>query len=168
MAMQQTEQVDLGEIKVVDNKATVFTVPNVGTSLVVIIYDHQNKIGGLAHIVLPESSLSTTPFGEQMPGKYADVAVPRLMESFSELGGQKRGSIVRIVGGAQLFNFGGGAGNLLNIGARNATAVRTAMSKQGLAIDKADTGGNKSRALRFILATGQVYVHQIGGSEYLL
>ncbi|HEY9685443.1 MAG TPA: chemotaxis protein CheD [Coleofasciculaceae cyanobacterium] len=168
MAMQQTEHVDLGEIQVTDRKATVFIIPNIGTSIAVTIYDQQNKIGGLAHIVLPESSLSNTPFGEQIPGKYADVAIPRLLEQFSEMGGQKRNSVVRMVGGAQLFNFGGGAGNLLNIGARNATAVRAAMSKQGLVIEKADTGGNKGKSLRFILATGQVYVQPIGGSEYLM
>ena len=168
MTMQQTEQVGLGEIKVSDRKTTVLVLPNIGTSLAVAIYDMQNKIGGVAHIVLPESSLSPNPNAESVPAKYADIAVPSLLEEFTELGGQKRTTVVRIVGGAQLFNFGGGAGNLLNIGARNATAVRAAMSKQGLAIEKADTGGNKGKSMRFILATGQIIVQQIGGSEYQL
>lgn len=166
--MQQTDILDLGEIKVAGNKATMFVIPNIGTSLAVMIYDIQNRVGGIAHIVLPESSLSTTPYTETIPGKYADVAIPRLLEMFTEAGGQKRYSNVRMVGGAQLFNFGGGAGNLLNIGARNATAVRAAMSKQGLGIEKADTGGNKGKSLRFIVATGEIYVQQIGGNEYLL
>lgn len=165
--MQQTEHVDLGEIRVSSKKTTVFTISNVGTSIAVVIFDMQNKIGGIAHVVLPESSLSNS-YVEQVPGKYADQAIPRLLEAFTEEGGQKRTSVVRMVGGAQLFNFGGGAGNILNIGARNATAIRAAMSKQGLAIEKADTGGNKGKALRFVLATGQVYVSQIGGPEYLL
>lgn len=167
MTLQQTDQVALGEIKVSNQKTTIFTVPNIGTSIVVVIYDLQTKVGGLAHVILPESSLSTSHM-EQVPGKYADKAVPKLVQEFTAAGGQKRSSIVRMVGGAQLFNFGGGGGNILNIGARNATAIRAAMSKQGLAIEKADTGGNKGKSIRFVLATGQIYVQQIGGSEYAL
>jgi chemotaxis protein CheD len=116
---------------------------------------------------LPESSLDGV-YNENLPGKYANLAIPKLLDEFNAAGGQKRSSMVRIVGGAQLFNFGGGGGNVLNIGARNATAIRAAMSKQGYAIEKADTGGNKGRALRFVLSTGQLYIRQIGGSEYLL
>jgi chemotaxis protein CheD len=167
MTLQNIEVVDLGEIKVSNIKTAVFTISNIGSSLAVILYDPQNKVGGIAHVVLPESSLSNT-YVEQLPCKYADKAVPTLMKEFLEKGGQKRGAIVKIVGGAQLFNFGGGAGNLLNIGARNATAVRAAMSKEGLAIEKADTGGNKTKSLRFVLATGQVVVSQLGGREYML
>jgi chemotaxis protein CheD len=143
-------------------------VPNIGTGVVVTIYDMQNKIGGLAHIVLPESKLSMSLNEVQVPAKFVDLAVPKMLETFIELGGQTRNSVVKMVGGAQLFNFGGGGGNLLNVGARNATAIRAAMSKQGLGIERADTGGNKGKTLRFILATGQVYVQQIGGKEYLL
>lgn len=167
MSMQRTEQVELGEIKVSDQKATVFTLPHIGTGIAVTVFDLENRVGGVAHIVLPESSLSTSST-DLLPGKYANLAVPRLLEEFAAVGGQKRTSIVRLVGGAQLFNFGGGGGNILNIGARNAAAIRAAMSKQGLAIAKADTGGNKGKGLRFILATGQMFVCQLGGSEYLV
>jgi chemotaxis protein CheD len=164
--MQRTEQVELGEIKV-SNKAAVYIIPTLGTGVAVTIYDTTNKVGGIAHIVLPESSLDGV-YNENLPGKYANLAIPKLLDEFNAAGGQKRSSMVRIVGGAQLFNFGGGGGNVLNIGARNATAIRAAMSKQGYAIEKADTGGNKGRALRFVLSTGQLYIRQIGGSEYLL
>lgn len=167
MSMQNTEQVELGEIKVTDQKATVLVIPNIGTAVAVVIYDVQNKVGGVAHIVLPESSLANAHH-EQLPGKYANLAIPKLLELYHEAGGQKRSTVVRMVGGAQLFNFGGGGGNILNIGARNATAIRASMSKLGFPIEKADTGGNKGKALRFVITTGQLYVRQIGGNEYLL
>lgn len=167
MTMQRTEQVELGEIKVSDQKATVFILPSIGTGIVVTIFDIQHKIGGVAHVVLPESSLDPNP-SDLLPGKYANLAVPKLLQEFAAIGGKKQTSVVRLVGGAQLFNFGGGGGNILNIGARNATSIRAAMSKQGLAIEKADTGGNKAKALRFVLATGQMFVCQLGGSEYLV
>jgi chemotaxis protein CheD len=167
MSMQKTEPVELGEIKVSAQKATVYRVANIGTGIAVSLYDIENKIGGVAHIILPESTFSNS-ISEQLPGKYANLAIPQLIEEFTSQGGQKRTSVVRMVGGAQLFNFGGGGGNLLNIGARNATAIRAALSKLGFAIEKADTGGNKGKLLRFILATGHIYVQQIGGTEYQL
>lgn len=173
MSLQQTEQVDVAEIKVSNKKTTVFTLPNIGSSVAVFVYDAEKKVGGVAHIAMPESSLSSTynqapGDASQVPAKYADLAVPKLVEDFLASGGQKNSSKVYLVGGAQLFNFGGGAGNLLNMGARIATAIQTAMSREGLAVEKADTGGNKGRSVRFVLATGQIHVRQIGGDEYVL
>jgi chemotaxis protein CheD len=167
MSLQQNQPVDMGEIHVSANKMTIYTIPSLGTGVAVTLYDTINNIGGIAHVVLPESKLDND-YTLELPGKYANLAVPDLIEQFTKLGGQKRGSTVRIIGGAQLFNFGGGGGNILNIGARNATAIRAAMSKQGFVIEKADTGGNKGKSIRFILATGQIHVCPIGGNEYPL
>lgn len=167
MSLQRKTTVELGEIHVTGDKLVVFCIPNLGTGVALTIYDTINRVGGIAHIVMPESSMSNS-YGEDLPGKYANLAIPTLVEKFTEAGGQKRGTIVRMIGGAQLFNFGGGGGNIMNIGARNATAIRAAMSKLGFAIEKADTGGNKSKAIHFIMATGQLHVSIIGGSDYLL
>ncbi len=167
MSMQTTETVDLGDIKVSNHRATVFSVKNIGTSIAVVIYDVQNKIGGIAHIILPESTLTNT-YAEQIPGKYADTAIPQLLADFTTAGGQKRTSVIRLIGGAQLFNFGGGGSNILNIGARNVNAIQAALSKQGMAIEKSDVGGNKGRSLRFVLTTGQVMIEQSGARSYTL
>lgn len=167
MSLQRNTTVELGEIHVSADKLMIYSIPNLGTGVALTIYDAINKIGGIAHIVMPESSLGNS-FGDELPGKFANLAIPYLVEKYTELGGQKRSSVVRMVGGAQLFNFGGGGGNILNIGARNATAIRAGMSKLGFAIAKADTGGNKGKSIRFMLATGQVNVCAIGGNEYLL
>lgn len=167
MSLQRSEKVELADIKVSNHKAMIYTIPQLGTAIAVVVYDMENKIGGIAHIVLPESSMSST-YTEERPGKYANTAVPKLIEDFTALGGQKRSSTIRMVGGAQIFNFGGGGGNILNIGARNATAIRAAMSRLGFAIEKADTGGNKGKALRFVLASGQILVQPIGGVQYMI
>ena len=167
MSLQQTQLVDMGEIHVSTNKMVVFTIPNLGTGVALTIYDYLHQVAGIAHIVLPESALSEA-YADELSGKFANLAIPILVEQFNKLGGQKRDSVVRMVGGAQLFNFGGGGGNILNIGARNATAIRAGMSKQGFVIQKADTGGNKGKSVRFMVATGEIFVCPIGGKDYLL
>jgi chemotaxis protein CheD len=161
-----TEQVNLGQILVTQSKGSVFEVANIGSSLVVVLYDRSTRIGGLAHIVLPDSTMSEPGKDKGLAGKYANQAIPLLFQQFMDAGGQKLYTTVRLVGGAQMFNFGGGGGNPLNVGSRNAIAVRAALSKTGLAIEKADVGGNKIRNLRFIIESGYVIVSQLGGREY--
>lgn len=167
MTTQTTENIGLGEIKVSKNRSTIFTIPNLGSSMALVLYDPVTRVGGVAHIVLPESSLDSNG-NSDLPGKFADQAVPELVKQFMELGGQSRLATISLVGGAQMFNFGGGGGNLLNIGTRNATAIRAALSKNNLAIEKADIGGNKGKSLKFVLATGEVIVSILGDREYIL
>lgn len=155
-------------MKVSKQRTTVFTAENIGTGVVVTVYDILNKVAGMAHVVLPESTLVIQGEDSTMPAKFADLAVPALMEAYFEEGGQLNNTRVRMVGGAQLFNFGGGSGNLLNMGARNGTAIQTAMSRMGLAMDKTDLGGNKARNARLVIATGQLLIQQIGGTNYPL
>jgi chemotaxis protein CheD len=170
MTSNVTIMLELGQLGASAQASTVYAVDSISAGVVVVVYDRQSRVGGMACISLPESKLDAQ--GGQvkqngMPAKYADLAIPLLLEEFTALGGDKNNSIVRLVGGAQLFNFGGG-GNLLNIGVRNAMAIRAALARQGFAIEKADTGGNKTRSLRFELGTGNVYVRPVGSDEYLI
>lgn len=171
MQQQNMETVGLGQLKMSEHPAQVFAVSNIGTSIAVMIYDPQRKFGGIAHIVLPDSSVasSTSPPGTPpMPAKFADEAIPELLKAYVGRGGNAQNSIIRIVGGAQLFNFGGGSGNLLNVGARNAATIQSALSKQGLTVAHADVGGNKAKTIRFVVATGQILIQPIGGKEYAI
>ena len=168
MSSQHTEAVELGALKATSASTTSYTVPHIAASLVVVLYDVMNKVGGVAHVILPESTINAQSSDQEGEAKYADLAIPKLVNDFTEQGGDLSSAIVRIVGGAQLFNFGGGSGNVLNIGARNAVAVKTALSRHGLAVDKEEIGGNKTRSLVFNLMDGKVTVKAIGGQEIVL
>jgi chemotaxis protein CheD len=158
---------DIGEYRSAAQPSAVFEIPQLGVGVALILYDRQNRVGGMSHIALPDSTLSAEQ-GQAMPGKFADLAIPALLETFDRLGGKKTTTTARLVGGAQLFNFGGGGGNIINIGARNAIAIRAALFKMGFAIEKADTGGNKNKSVFFKIGNGQVLVTPIGGTAYEL
>lgn len=165
MPLQMSEEASIGEIKLSNNASAVLSISNLSSGIAVVLYDQVQHLGGLVHVLLPDSSLAG--FTEEMSiGKFADLAIPELVQQFFEAGAQKQDTSVRIVGGAQLFNFGGGGGNTLNVGTRNAVAVRAALSKQGLAIEKDDVGGNKGRKIRFHIATGKLVVSQAGQEDY--
>ena len=165
MSMQKKEIIEIGDIRVSSGKTTVFSASNIGTSLILAIYDFENHVAACAHIALPDSDMGT-PSEDELPAKYANLAIPAILEQFQEEGGQTTSCTVKVVGGAQLFNFGGGSGNILNIGARNHTAIQTALMKENMVIDQSDIGGNKARQVRFVVANGQPIVKQIGGEEY--
>ncbi|MBX2861356.1 MAG: chemotaxis protein CheD [Vampirovibrio sp.] len=168
MSLQTTETILHGELKVSNNRSTVLYIANLTTSMAVAIYDPVLKVGGMAHIVLPESRLAALEGEEKPPATFADEAVPLLVEAYLEAGGQKQNAQVRMAGGSQLFNFGGGGGNYLNVGSRNSTAIRASLSKLGFTLEKADTGGNKARRVRLVIASGQFSVAQLGGTTLSL
>lgn len=168
MPLQQTILIEMGEIKVSKDKTEILSCGNLGSSMAVVMFDAANRIAGIAHVVLPDSAVDKNMGQLKTPEKYADLAIPTLAELFFQEGGQKPNTTIRIVGGAQMFNFGGGGGNFLNIGSRNNIAIRAALSKLGFAVDKAEIGGNKARSLRLLIATGQLYVKRIGENEVIL
>lgn len=63
-----------------------------------------------------------------------------------------------------MFNFKQGS-NILNIGTRNVVAVKTALSKEGVMVKKADTGGSKGRTFKLDTQTGKFSVKIIGQDE---
>lgn len=161
MSFQKTEVIELGELQVSNDKATVFVINHIGTGLAVLLFDPDNAIAGVAYVALPESSLGDGTISE-LPAKYVDLGVPALIEAFTQTGGNLSSTIARVVGGAQLFNFGGGGGNMLNIGSRNHIAVQTALSRYNLTIAREMTGGNKAYSITYIVASGQGVVELIG------
>ncbi|EKE03105.1 MAG: CheD, stimulates methylation of MCP protein [uncultured bacterium] len=154
--------VRMGEIKVSKSPGAKLMAPGLGSCIGLTMYDPVVKAAGLAHVVLPDSSCNNKP--NTLPGKYADIAVPNLLEQMRQLGAKKENIITKIAGGSQMFSFEKGS-NILNIGMRNTIAVKAALSKEGLHISSSNTGGNKGRTLQIDVLTGNVYVKIIGQQE---
>lgn len=166
--------VAIGAMELTKVTSSIFTIPNVGSSLVIVLFDRNSRAGGVAHTLLPDSQLAAVTEiaapGEaaRLPAKFVDLAVPALWEKFQGIGGAAATTTARLIGGSQLFNFGGGGGNPLNVGSRNAIAARTTLMRLGVNVEKADIGGNKGRNVRFEMSTGDIYVSLIGGREYMI
>jgi chemotaxis protein CheD len=109
--------------------------------------------------MLPESA----PTSKGPPGKFADTAVPALLDSVLSLGADKSRLIAKIAGGAQMFGAGSGGGNLFNIGERNAGGVTRALDALGIRLRASDVGGNCGRTLQVTVGTGTVTVRVVGG-----
>ncbi len=130
---------------------------SLGSCLGVTVYDPERKIGGLLHLMLPESHISPEK-AVSAPFMFVDTGVPKLFNTFYNLGGDRSRALIRVAGGAQFLDDQ----RTFNIGERNIRAFEEIIARNGLVIHARDLGGFNSRTLRFDLATGNISLHSPG------
>ena len=130
-----------------------------GSCVAITIHDRMAKVGGLAHVLLPDASLGR---GIENRARYASSAVPLLIEEMQALGASGPFS-ASLVGGAALFGpllaFGG------SVGARNVVAARAALAAARVPVLGEDVGGESGRTVSFDVSTGAVKVKSVRGGE---
>jgi chemotaxis protein CheD len=151
-----TVSVPIGRWAVASAPTTIRTL--LGSCLGVVISVRRAKIGGLAHIVLPDSRGPT-----DNPGKYANTAIPALILDLERLAGVSiRGRLTaKLLGGASMFR-----NEYLDIGRLNAEAVERILAGLGITVLARDLGGDTGRRLTFDTFTGIVAVKIPGGADY--
>jgi len=121
----------------------------VGSCIALALHQPRLKKGILAHIVLP---LSAGRSGA--PGKFADTAVPRMLEMFQEWGVPAHHLTAKLAGGANMF----GSAGPLQIGDANVEAVVQALRTAGIRIAAQDVGGARGRRVMLDCADGALIV----------
>jgi chemotaxis protein CheD len=168
VSLQTTREtmVSVGQIYITKYAKEIVKATRVATSIVVVVYDTEAKMGGMAHMALPDSKMSYTT--GDAPEKYVDLAIPMFIKELTEKGLIRSAAHFKIIGGSQLFNFGGGSGNILNIGTRNAITARTMLTREGIQVEKTETGGNKPRTVVLDMSCGQIKVFHPGETPRII
>ena len=136
-----------------------------GSCVGVVIYDLSKKVAGLAHIMLPDSSLARESSKNKY--KYADTAITCLIERLLHNGARKHALKAKLAGGAQMFQFVS-SGNTMRIGPRNIEAVEKALLFYNIPIVSSDLGGNSGRTIEFNPETGLLHIRTINkGEKYI-
>lgn len=117
------------------------------------------KVGGMAHILLPNNP------GDGNPEKYADSAIPLLVARLMKDGAKKEFLSAKLAGGAAMFKFNASV-TLGQIGERNVEESKKVLEKNGIPVLEEDTGGNTGRVIDFFLEDGRLKV-KAGGQEKL-
>lgn len=129
-----------------------------GSCVGVVLYDHVQKVAGMAHVMLPESSMAKG--GEVSVGKYADTAIPHLIQLMQKEGACTRHMIAKMAGGAQMFAFLG-SNDTMRIGPRNVEACKQALQAAQIKIVAEDTGGNCGRTIEFDTTSGVLHIRTV-------
>ena len=153
--------VRMAEIAASQHPGDVLVSLGLGSCVGVALMDDSRRAVGLAHVVLPSSSEASANRGSAP--KFADTAIPLLIEEVSNLGAARRSLFAVLVGGAQMFSLGGGSN--LDVGNRNAHAVREALRLAGVPVRAEVTGGSVGRTIRAHVGTGLVTCKEAGGKE---
>ncbi|MHB1420260.1 MAG: chemotaxis protein CheD [Bacillota bacterium] len=151
-------KVGIAEWKIADGSCRLVTL-GLGSCVGVAVYDALKKIGGLAHVMLPDSKQFNSITN---PAKYADMALPAMVEEMVRRGASKNRMKARIAGGAQMFISANRSSSLLNIGQRNTEMCRKILIQLGIPLVAEDTGGNKGRTTIFHTDTGCIYIRTVG------
>ncbi|MEA4826387.1 chemotaxis protein CheD [Clostridium sp. JNZ J1-5] len=150
-------RVGIADLNIAAPPEKLITV-GLGSCVGIAIYDASSKVGGLAHIMLPDS----TQFSNvNNPMKFADLAIPILLERMGQKGALKRNLKAKIAGGASMFNFSDKS-MIMDIGNRNGISVKKVLKEIGIPIIGEDTGGNKGRTMIFDTINGVVQIKTVG------
>ncbi len=130
-----------------------------GSCIGVAMYHPRHHIGALAHVVLPDS---TNRSGT--PAKFADTAIPYLLQLLKSEGVGSAGLVVKLAGGSSMFASTGP----MQIGAANFQAVVKALESVGLRVSGQHIGGPKGRRVSLDCQTGQLLIEVAGTAEATL
>ena len=132
-----------------------------GSCVGIALYDAQHRIGGLAHIMLPDSKQARV---SDNVAKFADTALPVMLREMVQNGAAKSRITAKIAGGAQMFTFAN-ATDIMRVGECNVAAVRRVLAELGLPLRGEDTGGNYGRTVELRTEDGALCVRTVDRGE---
>ncbi|MDD5092898.1 MAG: chemotaxis protein CheD [Dehalococcoidia bacterium] len=161
LTQESTVVVSLGEIKLSKDPQTVLTCLGLGSCIGLCMYDPIAGVGGMAHIVLPFSNN-----GAAGNAKFADIAIPQLLQAMREHNAVRSRLITKLAGGAQMIKPG--TADNFNTGQRNIEAVKQILADEAIRVSAAEVGGSRGRSLKLFVGTGKVMVKSVGSTDVAL
>jgi chemotaxis protein CheD len=154
--------VDIADMKVSADRECSLVTYSLGSCLGVTIYDPEIHVGGMAHFMLPLSTIDSEK-ALTRPFMYVDIGMVLFLEALFQLGARKDRCIVKVAGGSQVLD----THDIFRIGQRNYTVLRKILWKNGLLLKGEDVGGSLSRTMRLDLADGRVTIKTHGETKDL-
>ena len=157
--MAEDIKIGIADLAVVKPPNTVTTI-GLGSCVGIAIRDSVLKIGGLVHVMLPDSNAVKS---NTNVAKFADTGIPELVKQLEKQGCIRSRMEAKIAGGAQMFAFQN-KNEMLGIGAKNVEASKIALKKLGIPLKAEDCGENYGRTVTFFPDTGRYEVKAVGKS----
>lgn len=150
-------RVGIADLNVAKSPGEIITV-GLGSCIGIALYDRINKIGGLLHIMLPDSNQFKNISN---PLKFADLGIPIMIDNMKEKGANIRNLKAKISGGASMFNFSDKS-MIMDIGKRNIQAVKKNLNELSIPILAEEVGGKKGRTMILDTSSGIVQIKTVG------
>lgn len=161
--MGEVIKVGMADLKTCSGEDAVTTL-GLGSCVGIAIRDPATGIGGLAHIMLPDSTEIRN--NENRP-KFADTGIEDLVREIVIRGGNRTRLVAKIAGGAQMFSFGSKS-TMIRVGERNVEASKKKLSELRIPILAEDTGKTYGRTVVFYPKTGDFLIRAVGMPEKVI
>jgi chemotaxis protein CheD len=156
---QRNIMIKMGE-GAVTNAPHILSSQGIGSCVVVTIYDRFRKMGGMAHIMLPNSNNAN---GRGFLYHHADTAIVTLLGKLRSMGAVQYNMVAKMVGGAQMFNCSDDIAP--GIGKQNVSSIRRILGREQIPLSGEEVGGSCGRNVEFYLDSGKVMVKTAGKKE---
>lgn len=162
-------EAEILHVGIADAKIAVFPqllrTAGLGSCVGVVVYDKQKKIAGMAHVMLPDSSLAKQT--QMNRNKYADTAMDDLIANLVRNGASKSRFKAKLAGGAQMFSFMS-SDEKMRIGPRNIEAVEQKLREYRIPIESKDVGGSNGRTIEFNIDTCGLRIKTVSKEEAII
>ena len=151
-------KVDMADLKLCKSPDSITTL-GLGSCVGIAIRDPVTKVGGLAHIMLPDS---TQIRNTSNIAKFADTGITELVRIIVAAGGSRSLLVAKIAGGAQMFTFQNQKSEMIRVGERNVEATKAKLRQLRIPVLAEDTGLNYGRTVIFFPETGDFVIKSVG------
>jgi chemotaxis protein CheD len=150
--------IGMGEIKISKQRPVTMTCIGLGSCIGFCAYDPLIKVGGMAHMVLPENSRTN---GGPGSAKYVNSGIRLMFTELEKLGASRSRLKISLSGGARMFSIPG-LNSTLDVGSRNVDMAEKVLATEGIRSYTAEVGGNQGRTMSLFMDTGRVFVRTTG------
>ncbi len=161
--MSEVIKVGMADLKTCRGDDAVTTL-GLGSCVGIAIRDPATGIGGLAHIMLPDSTdiknTSTSP-------NFAETGIEDLVKQIVQKGGNRSRLVAKLAGGAQMFAFGSKS-DMIRVGERNVQASKKKLDEMKIPILAEDTGKTYGRTVVFYPKNGEFHIRCVGMPEKII
>jgi len=157
MIQQHLVKVGMADLNVAVG-GEVLKTTGLGSCVGLALFDKRNQVAGLAHVMLPTSSIARESAFNI--AKYADTAIPDLIEKMKQAGADTSRLIAKLAGGAQMFAFTSQS-DAMRIGPRNVESCKLALAQFAIPITSEDTGGSHGRTIELSSTSGILLIRSV-------
>lgn len=134
-----------------------------GSCVGLALYDPGTQVGGILHIMLPDSQFRTGGAAIN-PFMYADTGVEGMLRLLADRGAGRGHLVAKAAGGANMLRHS----SILDIGKRNIETTLDILKRERIPLLAQSLGGTVGRSMQISLDDGTVCVRLLGVGEETL
>ncbi len=158
--MGEIIKVGMADLKTCKAPDAVTTL-GLGSCVGIALRDPVLKIGGLVHIMLPDSKAMRS--NNSVIAKFADTGIVELVRQLELMGANRSRLVAKIAGGATMFQVQSRS-EIMKIGERNVSSTIKTLDSLKIKLLAQDTGANYGRTVTFFPETGEFHIRAVGKS----